>query len=135
MNLGGVPCAVPVERNPDGGWRALPRETTYHQQLGIVLACAVSTAAVTTWRANESLPWTAPLTADLAATNVWEPYWRFSSVSDTPEESGSAGTREATVRPLVSGLDAAGRALVAPFVLVDRLERAVRGRAMDLRDG
>ena len=127
VNLGGVPCAVPVERDAGGAWRALPREATYHQQLGIVLACAVSTAGVAAWRANASLPWTAPLTTELAATNVWEPYWRFSSVADTPDESGSAGTREGTVQSLVVGLDGAGRAVAAPFVLVDRLERQFAG--------
>ncbi len=70
MNLGGVPCAVPVERVPGAsgdGWHALPREVTYHKQLGITLACAVRTAAVKQWRANDALPWTAPLAAGVAA--------------------------------------------------------------------
>ena len=115
VNLGGVPCAVPVERDAvGGGWRALPREDTYTRQLGIVLACAVPTAGVRSWSANDALPGTAPLAADVPAGTVWEPYWRFSSVADTPSESGSAGPREAVVLPLLSGLDAGGRAVVAP---------------------
>lgn len=130
VNLGGVPCAVPVERVPGAsgdGWHALPREVTYHKQLGITLACAVRTAAVKQWRANDALPWTAPLAAGVAADTVWEPCWRLSSIADTPDESGSSGPREAVVLPLVSGLDDAGRAVVAPFLQVDRLEREFVG--------
>ena len=130
VNVGGVPCAVPVERAPGAGsdrWRALPREVTYHKQLGITLACSVSATQVKEWRANDALPWSAPLAADVAASDIWEPYWRLSSVADTPDESGSAGPREAVVQPLVWGLDAAGRAIAAPFLLVDRLEREFAG--------
>ncbi len=128
VNLGGVPCAVPVERVAGGeGWRTLPRADTYHRRLGITLACAVGTAAVREWRANDDLPWASALAAGVAADTVWEPYWRLSSVADTPDESGSAGPEEAMVRPLVSGLDGAGRAVVAPCLLVDRLEREFAG--------
>jgi len=127
VNVGGVPCAVPVERTADGGWRAAARDDTRPRELGIVLACEVSAAPVVTWRANEALPWASPLADGLAPRTIWEPYWRLSSVADTPEESGSAGPREAVVRPIVSGLDAAGGAVAAPLVLVDRLERRFAG--------
>jgi hypothetical protein len=130
VNLGGVPCAVPVERVLEGGgddWRALPREVTYHKQLGITFACDVRTAAVGTWRANAMLPWASALAEGVAADTVWEAYWRLSGVADTPEESGSPGPSEAVVVPLVTGLDGAGRAVAAPFVMVDRLEREFAG--------
>ncbi|HXY18778.1 MAG TPA: cellulase family glycosylhydrolase [Gemmatimonadales bacterium] len=128
VNLGGVPCAVPVERDANGGgWRVLPRDDTYSRQLGIVLACAVPTDAVRNWSANEALPWAAPLAADVTAPNVWEPYWRFSSVADRPDEPGSSGAREATVQALVTGLDARGTAVVAPYLLVSRLEGRFAG--------
>ena len=133
--LGGTPCAVPVERTSARGWQALPREITYHKQLGINLACAMSAASVSEWRANEALPWAAALAQGVAAGTVWEPYWRLSSVPDAPEESGSSGTHEADVVPLVSGLDAAGRPLVAPLVLVDRLEREYAGGRWVLATG
>ena len=133
--VGGTPCAVPVERTSASGWQALPREITYHKQLGINLACAMSAASVSEWRANEALPWAAALAQGVAAGTVWEPYWRLSSVSDAPEESGSSGTHEADVVPLVSGLDAAGRPLVAPLVLVDRLEREYAGGRWVLATG
>jgi hypothetical protein len=126
VNLGGMPCAVPVERD-GAGWRARPREVTYHKQLGMVLACPVPTGPVAAWRANAELPWTAGLAAGFAAGTVWEPYYRLSSVPDTPGESGSAGAREAVVRPLVSGHDAEGRALAVPLVAVDRLEGEFAG--------
>ena len=138
VNLGGVPCAVPVARSADGGWRALAREITWHKQLGITLACAVPVAPGTAWRANGALPWTAPLAGDVAAAPprlVWEPYWRLSSVADTPDESGSAGPREAVVRPLVTGLDAAGRALAAPLLVVDRIEGEYAGGRWVLATG
>ncbi|HXY70569.1 MAG TPA: hypothetical protein VEH62_14070 [Gemmatimonadales bacterium] len=127
VNLGGVPGAVPVERADGGAWRALPREVTYHKQLGVVLACAVPAAAAVSWQANDALPWSSPLASGPAPSTVWEPYWRLSSVADTPDESGSAGVREAVVRPLVSGLDADGRPVVAPVVMVDRLEGEFAG--------
>ena len=126
VNVGGVPCAVRVERTAEGGWRSA-RDGARSRELGIVLSCAVSAAPVAAWRANDDLPWAAPLAAGLAPNTVWEPYWRLSSVADTPEESGSAGPREAAVRPIVSGLDAAGGAVAAPLVLVDRLERRFAG--------
>ncbi len=126
VNVGGVPCAVPVERGGDG-WRARARETTYHRQLGIVLACAVEAGAVKEWRPNPDLPWAVGLAAGVPAGTIWEPYWRLSSVADTPDESGSAGPREAVVVPLVSGLDAAGTSVAVPYVLVDRVEREFAG--------
>jgi hypothetical protein len=126
VNLGGVPCAVPVIRG-DAGWRAEARQTGYHHRLGVTLACAVATSAVTAWRANEALPWTSGLAAGIGADTVWELYYRLSSVADTPDESGSAGPMEAVVRPLVSGLDRAGRPVAAPLVMLDRLEREFAG--------
>jgi hypothetical protein len=120
VNLGGVPCAVPVERGASG-WLARPREANYHKQLGIVLACAVDTSAVADWRAAGAIPWAARLAAGLAPQTVWEPYYRLTSLADTPDESGSAGPREAVVRPLVSGFDAEGWPVAAPLVVVDRV--------------
>lgn len=134
VNVGGAPCSVPVERVADA-WHAREREVTYHKQLGITLACSVSAAAVTEWRPNDALPWTAPLAADVAASAIWETYWRLSSVADTPDESGSAGPREAVVQPLVWGLDAMGRAIAAPFLVVDRLEREFAGGRWVLATG
>jgi hypothetical protein len=128
VNIGGVPCAVPVVRSV-GGWKPEARQTEYHHRLGVTLACPVAAAAVTAWRADESLPWTSALSATVpgGAATVWELYYRLSSVADTPEESGSAGPREAVVRPLLSGYDADARAIAAPFVMLDRLEREFAG--------
>jgi hypothetical protein len=126
VNLGGVPCAVPVTRS-DGAWRVEARQAEYHHRLGVTLACAVATAGVTQWRANEALPWASTLAAHVRTDTVWELYYRLSSVADAPDESGSAGPMEAVVRPLVSGLDPAGRPVAAPFVMLDRLEREFAG--------
>ena len=126
VNLGGVPGAVPVSRD-GSGWRAAERTPEFHSQLGFTLACAVDAAAVKTWRANAALPWTSALAPPIAARTVWELYCRFSSVADTPDESGSAGPMEAAVRPLVSGYDGDGRAVAAPYVCVDRLEGRFAG--------
>ena len=126
VNLGGVPCAVPVVRS-EGGWRAEARQTGFHRRLGVTLACAVATTGVREWRANEALPWTSGLASRVSADTVWELYYRLSSVADTPDESGSAGPMEAVVRPLVSALDPGGRPIAAAFVMVDRLEREFAG--------
>jgi len=126
VNLGGVPGAVPVSR--DGtAWRAGDRTAELHSQLGFPLACAVATAGVKRWRANPALPWTSALASPIKARTVWELYCRFSSVSDTPDESGSTGPMEAVMEPLVSGCDADGRAIAAPCVCVDRLEGRFAG--------
>jgi hypothetical protein len=126
VNLGGVPGAVPVFR--DGTvWRAGARTMDFHRQLGFTLACAVATSGVKEWRANAALPWTSALASPIEARTVWELYCRFASVADTPDESGSAGPMEAVVEPLVSGYDADGRAVAAPYVCVDRLEGRFAG--------
>jgi hypothetical protein len=126
VNVGGVPGAVPVARD-GAGWRAGERTTEFHRQLGFTLACAVATSRVKTWRANAALPWTSRLASPVEARTVWELYCRFSSVADTPDESGSAGPMEAALEPLLSGCDADGRALAAPYVCVDRLEGRFAG--------
>ena len=126
VNLGGVPAAVPVSRDASG-WRAGERTPELHRQLGFTLACAVATSGVREWRANAALPWTSALAPPNAARTLWELYCRFSSTSDTPDESGSAGPMEAAMRPLVSGYDADGRAVAAPYVCVDRLEGRFAG--------
>ena len=126
VNLGGVPGAVPVWR--DGSvWRAGARTADCHRQLGFTLACAVPTPGVKRWRANPALPWTSALAAPVGARTVWELYCRFSSVADTPDESGSAGPMEAVAEPLLSGCDAGGRALAVPYVCVDRLQGQFAG--------
>ncbi|MGA2381831.1 MAG: cellulase family glycosylhydrolase [Gemmatimonadales bacterium] len=126
VNLGGVPGAVPVSRD-GAGWRAGKRTPEFHRQLGFTLACTVATSGVKEWRANAALPWTSALAPPSAARTVRELYCRFSSVADTPDESGSAGPMEAAVQPLVSGYDAAGHAVAAPYVCVDRLEGRFAG--------
>jgi hypothetical protein len=120
VNLGGAPCTVLVTRD-GAAWHPEARQFATSHRLGVTLACAVDAAAVQTWRGNPSLPWTSGLAAPDRATTVWEPYWRLSSVADTPDESGSAGPMEAVVEPLLSGLDADGRSVAVPLLLVDRV--------------
>ncbi len=120
VNLGGVPCAVPVVWDA-GAWRAEARTTEYHRRLGFTLGCAVDAGSVKAWRANEALPWTSGLLGHFRARTVWELYYRLSSVADTPGESGSAGPMEAVVQPLVTGYDGDRRAVAAPFVMLDWL--------------
>ena len=126
VNLGGVPGGVPVARD-GSGWRAGERAPELYRQLGFTLACTVATSSVKEWRANAALPWTSALAPPIAARTVCELYCRFSSVADTPDESGSAGPMEASVEPLVSGYDADGRAVAAPYVCVDRVEGRFAG--------
>ncbi len=127
VNVGGAPVAVPVTRRGGAAWEAGDRKAEYQRRLGFVLACAVDATAVREWRACPGFERAAALATGVEARTVWELYCRFSSVPDTPDESGSAGPREAAVWPLVSGVDAAGRAVAAPFVCVDRLERDFAG--------
>ena len=126
VNLGGAPCTVLVSRD-GAAWRAEARQFETSHDLGITLACAVGADAVKAWRTNPSLPWTSVLAAPSRTATVWELYFRLSSASDTPDESGSAGPMEGVVEPLVSGVGADGRAVAAPLVMVDRLEAEFAG--------
>ncbi len=126
INLGGAPCAVPVDRL-GSAWRREVRQVSLHRRLGITQSFPVSTARVKTWRASEECQWATALVDRLAPSTVQELYVRFTAEKDFPDEDGSAGQRDAVMRALVYGLDGDGNRVAAPFVAIDRLLGDVAG--------
>jgi hypothetical protein len=92
--LGGAPFHQPVRRDAASGkWLLSPRQPTY--------------AGFT-----ESFPET---------NSVWSLTVRLATKKDTPDDDGTAGPRDAVVRPLVHVIDAAGLARGCPLLEIDRL--------------
>lgn len=119
--LGGAPFHQPVRWDAASGqWRLSPRQATYARELLI----------------GPAEPWQRP-TADAHSTHVlpgtgfvegfpeasvtWALTVRLATRKDTPDDDGSAGPRDAVVRPLVHVLDSAGLARGCPLLEIDRL--------------
>jgi len=128
INLGGVPCAVPVAKD-GAGWRAEARQTTLHDVLGITQAFPIDIPAGVTWRAPEQHNWSQALVGHVGATRAFGLYLRLSESKHVPDEDGSDGPRLAVIEPVLSAIrteqQAAGVAddwaVAAPVVLIDRL--------------
>jgi hypothetical protein len=115
VNLGGVPLSRPVVREAQG-WRAEASTTAYHKNLGITQAFPVDAALIASYRSPGFRQELA-----LTASEIFELYVRFTDAKDFPAEDGSAGPRDAVLRPMVVGLDGSGEALAAPVIAIDRL--------------
>src|SRR5437879_5069037 len=126
VNLGGAPFSLPVDRVASG-WRVEPRQTSYHQRLGITQAFSASAGAVSAYQPNPELEWTRQLVDQFTVREVYELYVRFTSVTDFPNEDGSAGPRDAVLTPLVHGVTRAHQRIVAPIVEIDRLQGPYSG--------
>lgn len=119
VNLGGAPVSRPVRRENEA-WRLEGPQTAYGKQLGINQAFPVELSKNATLRCP-------PLDADLEAHfhlfhpgRAWSLQVRFTNNKDFPDEGGSAGSRDAVLRPLVVAEDD-GRVIAAPIVAIDRL--------------
>lgn len=114
LTLGGVPFSVPVV-NAAGGWNTGVAQTTYHKELGITQSFIVETGKVAAYHSSDGIA------EALSVTRLFELYVCLASTVDHPDESGSAGTRDAVLRSLVTGHDADGKSIAAPVVCIDRL--------------
>ena len=112
LNIGGVPLSRPVYR-AGNEWRAEPKQTTYHKQLGITHSFPVHTS---THKVGNYV-----LEGGLKADEVYELYVRLSSSNNEPDEAGSDGPHEGVVQPLVMLVDSDGRPAAAPVIQIDRL--------------
>ncbi|MBI1807142.1 MAG: cellulase family glycosylhydrolase [Ignavibacteria bacterium] len=126
LNLGGIPLSVPVVKEHDG-WRGEVRQTEYHKRLGITQAFPVSAETVTSYRVADGLNHTDELLNEFTADEIYELYVRFAVNEDFPSEDGSAGARDAVLRPLIFGLDHTGRRGASPFIQIDRLQGEYAG--------
>lgn len=117
--LGGAPFHQPV-RLERGAWVLSPRQPTYARELLIGPAelwqraphASVSTHVLPEAGFAERFP---------EARNVWSLTVRLATRRDTPEDDGSAGPRDAVLRPLVHVLDEAGVPRACPLLEIDRL--------------
>ncbi len=112
LNIGGVPLSRPVVR-AGTGWRAEPKQTTYHKQIGITHSFPVHTSSYKV--ANYVLE------GGLKADKVYELYVRLSSSNNEPDEAGSDGPHEGVVQPLVMLVDNDSQQAAAPIIQIDRL--------------
>lgn len=120
VNLGGVPFSVPVVRS-GSGWRKETRQTAYHKSLGITQAFPVSPSTVTRYKAVVPSRLLSSVAQKFNAEELFALYVRFTSSKDFPAEDGSAGPRDAAIKPLLNGLAGDETSLVAPIVCIDRL--------------
>ena len=124
MVLGGAPFHAPVRARSrgDGGseWVLGPRQPTYAADLLIGPAEPLRRepgVSYTTRPVAES-EWSTPFPEP---TTTWALKLRLATRKDTPTDDGSAGPRDAVVRPLVHVLDSAGLPRGCPLLEVDRL--------------
>lgn len=121
VNVGGVPFSIPAD--PDsGGWRTEARQTAYHKELGITQAFPVQCSGLGLERPEDRSPETG-ITADEA----FELYVLFATTKDFPSEDGSAGSRDAEIRPLITAVGSGNHAIAAPIVEIDRFQGRFAG--------
>ncbi len=119
INLGGVPFGVPLDRK-GGEWQKETQQTAYHQLFGITQSFPVRTERLRHYRENVEFPLAKRLLDGFTVSSAYALYYKFSESKDYPDEDGSAGPRDAVVRPLVLLQDQSGVSICAPIVLVDR---------------
>jgi len=149
INLGGVPLSVPFV-NEKKSWMREVQQTAFHKTLGITQAFQVSPPKVDdslrdrrstrradapsaqnfriqAYSANEEIDGSQDLLKEFSAEDVFEQYVRFTSTKDFPSEDGTAGQRDAVLRPLIWGISKEGMKVAAPFVAIDRLQGEFAG--------
>jgi hypothetical protein len=122
--LGGAPFYQPVRQSPGASagaaWRLGPRQPTYARELLLGPAEPWQRAPGEGYR-TQVLPGTGFELPFPEATTTWSLTVRLATRKDTPEEDGTAGPRDAVVRPLAHIVDATGLALGCPLLEIDRL--------------
>jgi len=119
--LGGAPFHQPVRSGGRGGrWVLGPRQPTYARDLLI--------GPAESWRRDDQASY---VTRVLSGTGWTEPFpdarttWaltvRLATRKDTPGDDGSAGPRDALLRPLVHVVDEDGLPRGCPLLEIDRL--------------
>ena len=102
-NLGGAPLHVPVSRGATG-WHSGLRAPSFAHAILVAPAEPIAFAGITTWALTP----------------------RLTREKSFPDEHGSAGPRDAVLRPLAHLVDATGTPRACPLVEIDNLrgERA-----------
>ena len=114
LQLGGVPLAVPVRRGV-GGWTAGPRRTRWHRKLGLTQAFPIDCGPIGRWSASPGADALRDAAESFSGSSAFALYWRLTSTKHFPQEDGSAGPRDAELRPLIVGTAAKGPADALPW--------------------
>ena len=128
LNLGGVPFSVPVKRaGPQ--WQTEDQQTAYHKKLGITQSFPVKETARTVPRFAKVIEERIRNTVRpdfqfvISTRRVYELYFRFTSSSLIPDESGSDGPREAVLSPLLLSVTQEERPITRPTLTSEIPER------------
>jgi hypothetical protein len=119
--LGGAPFHQPVRRDAASGqWILCSRQATYARELLI--------GPAEEWQrtphaahSTRLLPGTGFIENFPEASRVWSLTVRLATKKDTPDDDGTAGPRDAVVRPLIHIVDDDGLARGCPLLEIDRL--------------
>jgi hypothetical protein len=133
--LGGAPFHVPVRwvasgegRNgAAGAWVAGPRQPTFAHELLIGPAEEIALDTAGSLRVTEFLDAPAPAGGFPTPSRTFALTVRFATRKEFPDEDGSAGPRDALLRPLVHALDAGGTPRGCPLLEIDRLRGSDAG--------
>jgi hypothetical protein len=119
--LGGAPFHQPVRQHPERGasWVLSPRQPTYAREL--LIGPAELWQRGDAPHATRVLPGTGLDERFPEAMRTWQLTLRLATGKDTPDDDGTAGPRDALVRPLVHVVDEAGLARGCPLLEIDRL--------------
>ncbi|HTP80860.1 MAG TPA: cellulase family glycosylhydrolase [Bacteroidota bacterium] len=119
INLGGTPLGVPVSEH-GGNWQPERPETVFHKSLGITQSFVVPVGEGANVQPNPEIP-DINIEKDFSCRSTRTMYYRLTANKDFPQEDGSAGTRDAIVRPLLWLVSSDGLKIAAPVVEIDRM--------------
>ncbi|MBI1853349.1 MAG: hypothetical protein HYR85_23670 [Planctomycetes bacterium] len=125
--LGGAPFHQPVRLDASGRWVLGPRQPTFAHELLVGPAEPIKSAALRCTGPLDGCGLDPSLGAFPIATTTYALTVRFATRKDFEDEDGSAGPRDAVLRPLIHAVDAAGVARACPLLEIDRLRGAGAG--------
>lgn len=126
VNLGGIPLGTPVDY-VQAGWKIGVSTTTYHKKFGITQTFPVDVRGLKASARGDETSFSQLDASDLVCHEVYELYVRFTSSKDFPAEDGSAGPRDAVIRPIVVVDDTVKGRIAAPIVEIVRLQGSCAG--------
>jgi hypothetical protein len=127
LNLGGTPFGAPVTHDGTSVLRTEEAQPEYHKRIGITQSFAVEGARIKNFTANMEFETAPDVVGQFSAETIFEFYVKFSTTTDLPNESGSAGARDAVLFPLVWGEDERGIRIAAPMLIIDRTQGEFAG--------
>ncbi|WP_040950687.1 beta-galactosidase [Gorillibacterium massiliense] len=126
VSIGGAPFKIPVLRYEDK-WKVEVEQTAYHQSLHIHETLGVRSSDVIQLVSNPDIPLFMSDESLFAIENTWNLVPHVTKNSDLPHESGSSGSMDTRVYPLVKGITQDNREVSAPVVLWEHISGPFAG--------